>query len=248
MDSKLGISAESRRAYLYKTMTSILHRSFPQAETIVEIGAGVGYLTKHLARLQGLPFVVGTDVSDNVFSIVRENLANITNVALCKADAQKQPFQIASVDIVAAFDVIEHLKEPEQFFLEAFRVLRPGGILMISTPNPSSLGYRVKGHYPEWVGRPEEERMWQWFGFRDDTHINIRGIRSWRELIRSVGFEIERDGTDFWWDAPYCKYVPIILQNVVCKGTHRLLTRLFGFLPWSYGENFLAVCRKPVVG
>ncbi|MCP5003728.1 MAG: class I SAM-dependent methyltransferase, partial [Planctomycetes bacterium] len=71
MDSKLGISAESRRAYLYKTMTSILHRSFPQAETIVEIGAGVGYLTKHLARLQGLPFVVGTDVSDNVFSIVR---------------------------------------------------------------------------------------------------------------------------------------------------------------------------------
>jgi len=240
----LGRSAEQRRAFIYKALIAILRRACSAPAVVVEVGCGVGYLTKHLARIGGSPFVISTDISADGLHLARSNLLAFANVALCRADAEAVPCRTDVADVVVAFDVIEHLPHPDKFFAEARRVLRPNGILMLSTPNPHSLGHRIKGHFPEWRGRPYKERALQWFGFRDDTHISIRSIEGWRQTIRSAGFTIVRDGTDFWWDTPYVGWIPGIIQKVVFNGTHRIVTILFGFLNWRYGENYLALCRR----
>ena len=54
------------------------------------------------------------------------------------------------------------------------------------------------------------------------------------------------NGTDFWWDTPYVAWIPGIIEKVVFNGMHRIVTILFGFLNWRYGENYLAVCRRAV--
>jgi len=45
------------------------------------------------------------------------------------------PLPDSAVDVVANFQVIEHLWDQPQFVTECLRVLRPGGLLLLSTPN-----------------------------------------------------------------------------------------------------------------
>ncbi len=59
------------------------------------------------------------------------------------ADGISFPFADHSFDLVVCTEVIEHLLWPQHVVSEAFRVLRPGGMFIVSVPNIASLSYRV---------------------------------------------------------------------------------------------------------
>ncbi|GGG06135.1 putative S-adenosylmethionine-dependent methyltransferase [Rhodococcoides trifolii] len=97
---------------------------------VLEAGSGEGYgadlLAATASRVIGLDYDAFT--ADHVavkyprVSMVRGNLATL-------------PLADGSVDVVVNFQVIEHLWDQVQFLSECHRVLAPGGILLISTPN-----------------------------------------------------------------------------------------------------------------
>ncbi len=72
---------------------------------------------------------------------------NLDRVISESADSFHAPSE--SVDVVRIWDVIEHLESPKQAMVNVHRVLRPGGLVRISTTNFDSLSRRVNG--PEWV-------------------------------------------------------------------------------------------------
>jgi SAM-dependent methyltransferase len=77
--------------------------------------------------------VVGVDVDQSA-------LADNTSIALkCRADAKKLPFMDGTFDLVTANMVVEHLEDPGSQFRETGRVMKPGGLFIIHTPN--ALGY-----------------------------------------------------------------------------------------------------------
>ncbi len=53
------------------------------------------------------------------------------------------PYGDATFDVVISMDVVEHVSEPEPWMKEALRVLRPGGLLFLTTPNYASWSLRV---------------------------------------------------------------------------------------------------------
>lgn len=94
---------------------------------VLEIGTGSGYgidiIAPHTEEF----------ITMDKFSPAIENLPK--NVEMVTAVAPKLPFPDSSFDYVISFQVIEHIKDDAEFVAEIYRVLRPGGEAIISTPN-----------------------------------------------------------------------------------------------------------------
>ena len=99
---------------------------------VVDAGCGVGYGSAFLATSARL--VLALDTSAEALGAAREEYAH-PKVALINADCGRLPVPDASVDVIAAFEVIEHMDDWQTLISEAARVLAPHGQLLVSTPN-----------------------------------------------------------------------------------------------------------------
>jgi SAM-dependent methyltransferase len=98
--------------------------------TVLEAGCGEGYGADLLARVARL--VVGLDLDVATAAHV---VRRYPGVAVARANLVALPLASASVDAVVSLQVIEHLWDQALFLRECLRVLRPGGTLVVSTPN-----------------------------------------------------------------------------------------------------------------
>ncbi|MDV3127111.1 methyltransferase domain-containing protein [Mycobacterium sp. 21AC1] len=97
---------------------------------VLEAGCGEGYgadLVAGVAR-----GVIGLDYDEATVAHVR---ARYPRVDIRHGNLAELPLANGTVDVVINFQVIEHLWDQAQFVAECFRVLRPGGVFMVSTPN-----------------------------------------------------------------------------------------------------------------
>ncbi|MEU6558751.1 class I SAM-dependent methyltransferase [Nocardia nova] len=98
--------------------------------TVLEAGSGEGYGANMIAGVAAE--VIGLDYDSGAVEHVR---AAYPRVRMIQGNLAELPLDDASVDVVVNFQVIEHLWDQGQFLRECLRVLRPGGELLISTPN-----------------------------------------------------------------------------------------------------------------
>ncbi|MEU0539311.1 class I SAM-dependent methyltransferase [Nocardia sp. NPDC005978] len=101
-----------------------------EGKIVLEAGSGEGYGANMIAGVAER--VIGLDYDDSAVAHVR---AKYPAVEMIQGNLADLPLDDASVDIVVNFQVIEHLWDQSQFIRECLRVLKPGGKLLISTPN-----------------------------------------------------------------------------------------------------------------
>lgn len=98
----------------------------------IEIGCGAGRITAALAA--SFDHVIALDVSDDMLGLAR--LVSPNSVEFIQVDATDIPVQDERADAVFTAHVLQHLDGPQwvrSYFVEMFRVLRPGGTAMIHT-------------------------------------------------------------------------------------------------------------------
>ncbi len=100
--------------------------------TALDVGCGSAQLVFILHRLGVKAW--GVDMAESYLSKAPEQIKDY--LACVDIDSQKLPFPNEFFDLVISHHSIEHFQSPQLFILEAQRVLKPKGIVMILTPNP----------------------------------------------------------------------------------------------------------------
>lgn len=106
-------------------------------ESVVDAACGTGYGSAMLARA-GARRVDGFDLSTDAVSHARRAFGS-KSVRFEIASALGLPVADASYDVYISFETIEHVDDDAALIDEAARVLRPGGLLLLSTPNRAVL-------------------------------------------------------------------------------------------------------------
>ena len=152
----------------------------PPGSRVLDVPAGAGALSKRLADM-GL-VIEAADLSPELFQA--EGLS-CTPVDL----NQGLPFPDGTYDAVTCVEGIEHLEDHFQLIRELHRVLRPGGRLIITTPNITSVNSRLRFFLTGFVSlseRPVNE-------FEADTlndHIHSITYPELRHILHTGGLRI----------------------------------------------------------
>lgn len=104
---------------------------------VLDIGCGRGFYLGALAQLNLGVEIFGLDHNSQYLKLAAENLKTIktsSKVSLCLAESQKLPFNENYFDRVICSEVLEHVKDDEEVISEIFRVLKKGGMLLLSVP------------------------------------------------------------------------------------------------------------------
>jgi ubiquinone/menaquinone biosynthesis C-methylase UbiE len=107
--------------------------AFAAGKATIDVACGEGYGSALLAR--SAAHVTGIDASGETIALARRRYGGAANLEFVEGRCESMPAGDASVDLVVSFETLEHLENPRALIAEAARVLRPDGLLMVSTPN-----------------------------------------------------------------------------------------------------------------
>jgi len=109
---------------------------FPPLENkaILDLGSGDGRVIGHIKRKQTLKTldITAVDLSEEMLKIAKKNYPEIKTV---QADAKALPFPDSSFDVVICTFLIVHIRDIDKFFDEVYRVLKTGGIFILTNIN-----------------------------------------------------------------------------------------------------------------
>ena len=115
-----------------------LHRyaicqQFVRGKSVLDIASGEGYGSAMLAKIA--KSVVGVDIDAQAIQHASQTYVSSENLSFICGSATAIPLTDASIDVVVSFETIEHLEDHETMLCEIRRVLKPNGVLIISSPD-----------------------------------------------------------------------------------------------------------------
>jgi len=166
-----------------------------KVQRVLDIGCGDGGLALYIKEQCSLKEIFGIDVSPKAVRLAKQNGVRSFVVDV---DNYKFPFPNDYFDGVFCGEIIEHLFDPDHMLKEIKRVLAPGGVCVITTPNLSSWFNRFAllfGYQPyymdvsldHYVGKLKTFQSHSHFG---GGHIRVFTYRALKQLLQIHNFEI----------------------------------------------------------
>jgi len=146
-----------------RTVLDVIRSVAPPGSTVLDVAAAHGNLSIALAHAGYA--VTWNDIREELVGYVRLKAPSMP-IAFCPGNALELP--AASFDVVLACEVIEHVAHPDEFLKHLASLVRPGGAVVISTPNGEYAGH----HLPRFSDCPDPSQYEAvQFGPGSDDHI-----------------------------------------------------------------------------
>lgn len=211
---------------------------------VLDVGCGRGEVLRHIARMEARAF--GLDYATAAVRLSRQVAVREADqghaLGVYQADAQRLPFPTAAFDRVLMLDIVEHLYpvELERALAEAYRVLVPGGRIVVHTaPNVwyDRYAYPVVRLVRRGLGQGERypQNPRALIPANLEVHVNEQSMVSLRRVLKQAGF----GGLRVWLSTP-----PQHRQeNPLFRIARRIL---FGWPPfrWFFEREVFAVGEK----
>ena len=158
---------------------------YAKGKRILDIGGGFGYgsfFLSHFAKK-----VVFVEPSEEVVKLAQKLWSNNRpNLIATKGDVINLGYKPETFDVVIFLDVVEHLSDPEQALRNLYKLLKSGGRLIVSTPQPELFPYKIcpQNRIGEPLDKLKSEGIWPW-------HFKGLGENKLMPLLDKIGFEIE---------------------------------------------------------
>ncbi|HYF76737.1 MAG TPA: class I SAM-dependent methyltransferase [Symbiobacteriaceae bacterium] len=145
------------------------------SEQVLDVATAAGHTA--LALAPHAAHVTGIDLTVEMLDQARAQAAakGITNVTFQEGDAEALPFADATFDVVTCRIAAHHFPEVHRFCAEAYRVLKPGGRLVVIdnvVPEDADLDRFIN----------EIDKL------RDPSHVRAYRISEWEQLVQQAGF------------------------------------------------------------
>jgi ubiquinone/menaquinone biosynthesis C-methylase UbiE len=153
----------------------------------IDVGCGDGNVSGRWLTAHGCKYI-GVDISQQAIKQAESNGFNARQIG----DASDLPFEESSFDAAVCIEVIEHLFQPLDAMIEIHRVLRTGGVLVVTTPNIAYWRRRVDlavlGRWNPLGDMLSVDQPWR------DPHIRFFNPGVLRRMLRAAGFQDVRVG------------------------------------------------------
>jgi len=167
-----GIRAWPGRACYAESLA--LHLPFVPGGRVLDVGCGAGVALEHLRTLGWK--VEGADIDPAAVADARSRGFDVH-----EGDLTSLQLRAASFDAITMRHVIEHVYEPLSLIRECLNLLKPGGRLVLVTPNAES--FLLRRYSSNWIG------------FDLPRHLHIFTLSALTRLVAQAGLELDRSFT-----------------------------------------------------
>ena len=160
---------------------------------VLDIGCGGGILAEPLARLGGR--VTAIDAAAEAISVAKAHAAEAgLSIDYRQSSVETLVEGGHAFDLITCMEVVEHVADVPVFLDGIARLLKPGGLLVFSTPNRTALSYGTLIVGAEWVLRfiPRGTHDWNKFLTPEELTAALENAKLKVTETRGIGFRPSR--------------------------------------------------------
>ncbi len=196
---------KNKRSFIYRlnrrtheVIQAIKQHYLEKPSIIIDLGTADGLMLGKIKEAFSFAQCVGIELSEELLKSNPDK-----NITLLQGDVNYLPISDNRSDIVIATAVIEHLQNPKRFLQETIRVLRPDGLLILTSPDPfwekiaTMVGHLQKDTHLHVMRLPQLKRLFEEVGYTVIEQkkfmlspIGVPFELSIENLIRNIGLDI----------------------------------------------------------
>jgi ubiquinone/menaquinone biosynthesis C-methylase UbiE len=212
--------AEDYLIFLFHLVTYQYAAQFVAGKRVLDFGCGSGYGTALIA--EHCFSAVGIDISEEALRYARDHFSahGLSFSHIAQIEDAALPFEAESFDVVLSFQVIEHIQAVDLYLSEIRRVLKPGGLIILSTPDRASRLFSFQKPWNVWHIKEYSAPQLQILLEKFFTGVDVLQMGGKPEMI---DLELHRTTAMKWLTLPLTlPFTPELLRT---SGLH-LLKRL----------------------